>query len=224
LINVPSVNEIFNPSRISDIYSQSPQHRHQTFVEHRSTNYGVVRLSLIEKIYEKLYTQRIIHGNDEAKWPTKILPFREVISIQDSAAKNGSTISLHIKNTEGEWYQGKDCGTEVMDVDAVFVATGYKRDLHEILLRQCRDLMPQLEKTDLQSNVASAIDGYEDSDVSENNRKKDERRWGVRRDYSVIFEKNTVNENAGVWLQGCCERTHGVSAALCFHQLFNEIG
>jgi L-ornithine N5-oxygenase len=74
---------------------------------------------------------------------------------------------------------------EVLDVDAVFVATGYHRDLHETLLQDSRNLMP-----------GGDLEGA---------------KWQVRRDYSVSFADKKISEDAGVWLQGCCESSHGVS-------------
>ena len=74
---------------------------------------------------------------------------------------------------------------ETLDVDAVFVATGYKRDLHETLLGDARHLMPGGDLKDA--------------------------RWEVGRDYRVNFAQKSIGEDAGVWLQGCCETTHGVS-------------
>jgi L-ornithine N5-oxygenase len=74
---------------------------------------------------------------------------------------------------------------EILDVDAVFVATGYYRDLHETLLKDARHLMPG-------GDLADA-------------------KWTVQRDYKINFENKSVGRDAGVWLQGCCETTHGVS-------------
>ncbi len=39
-------------------------------------------------------------------------------------------------------------------------------------------------------------------------------RWGINRDYSVKFEPGSVHEDAGIWLQGCNESTHGLSDTL----------
>lgn len=75
--------------------------------------------------------------------------------------------------------------TEILDVDAVFVATGYKRDLHETLLGDARHLMPGGDLKDA--------------------------KWEVGRNYRVNFAHKSISEDAGVWLQGCCETTHGVS-------------
>jgi L-ornithine N5-oxygenase len=36
----------------------------------------------------------------------------------------------------------------------------------------------------------------------------------VGRDYGVRFSSGTVAPGSGVWLQGCCEATHGVSGRL----------
>lgn len=41
-----------------------------------------------------------------------------------------------------------------------------------------------------------------------------EQRWSVGRNYGVQFEKGTVSSDAGLWLQGCNEGTHGLSDTL----------
>lgn len=35
--------------------------------------------------------------------------------------------------------------------------------------------------------------------------------WEVKRDYKVITEEGVVNDDAGIYLQGCCESSHGAS-------------
>lgn len=87
---------------------------------------------------------------------------------------------LYLSEEEG----GKE-REETLEVDVVFVATGYQRDLHETLLKDARVIMP-----------GGDVEGE---------------RWRVGRDYRVIFEDGQVRDEAGVWLQGCCEGTHGVS-------------
>ena len=73
----------------------------------------------------------------------------------------------------------------------MFVATGYHRDLHETLLKDARHLMPGGE-----------LKGA---------------KWKVQRNYKIDFMEKSVSEDAGVWLQGCCEGTHGVShVRFCF--------
>jgi L-ornithine N5-oxygenase len=84
--------------------------------------------------------------------------------------------------------------TETLDVDVVFVATGYCRDLHETLLKDARHLMPGGELQDA--------------------------KWEVQRNYRIDFLEKSVADDAGVWLQGCCEKTHGVSFSFSFLFLF----
>jgi L-ornithine N5-oxygenase len=93
------------------------------------------------------------------------------------------------------------------DFDAVILATGYARDAYEDFLAPARYLMPGGDAPNKQ--------------------------WEVERDYKVIFEKDAVSPDAGVFLQGCCEGTHGVShttlfryaskAALLLHLLISGI-
>ena len=172
-------------------FARAPALRTSTIIEDRNTNYGVVRLNLLEHIYETLYTQRIRYGNSpaaEEQWPHRILPYRYVVDVEGSpVVKDG--IRLHVRD-QSPLYLSDAPHTEekreILDVDVVFVATGYYRDLHETLLQDARNLMP-------------------DGDLKDT-------KWQVQRDYRVHFADKKVSEDAGVWLQGCCESSHGVSA------------
>jgi L-ornithine N5-oxygenase len=147
-----------------------------------------VRLPLLEHIYETLYLQRLRYGNtssdEEKHWPHRIMPYRLVTSVSDS---HGG-VQLEVEDKSALYFSEKAGGQqrrETLDVDAVFVATGYHRDLHETLLKDARHLMPGGE-------LAGA-------------------KWRVQRDYRIDFMEKSVGQDAGVWLQGCCESTHGVS-------------
>lgn len=189
----PFVNEIFNPSRVDSTFSREPARRATTIKEDKATNYGVVRLNLLERIYETLYLQRIRYGNSpeaESFWAHRILPYRCVTNVEDSPVAKGG-IRLHVQDRSPLYLSDipdTEERTEILDVDAVFVATGYHRDLHETLLKDARHLMP----------------GGDSKDA----------KWKVGRDYQLWFEDKKVGENAGVWLQGCCESTHGLSDSL----------
>jgi len=189
----PFVNEIFNPSRIDCTYNQPPKLRSTTLLEDKGTNYGVVRLNLLEHIYETLYMQRIRHGNtpqEESLWPHRILPYRRVVDVEDSPVV-ADGVRLHVNDSSAVYFSEQGQGEErreVVDVDAVFVATGYFRDLHETLLKDARHLLP-----------GGDLEGA---------------KWTVQRDYRVRFEEKSVGEDVGVWLQGCCETTHGLSDTL----------
>ncbi|KAF2828778.1 hypothetical protein CC86DRAFT_368914 [Ophiobolus disseminans] len=187
----PFVNEIFNPSRIDTTYAQPPSLRSTTLALDKGTNYGVVRLPLLEHIYETLYMQRITHGNTleaEENWPHRIMPYRRVVELEDTEAGG---VRLHVQDSSPLYLSEEPGATErkeILDVDAVFVATGYQRDLHETLLKDARHLMPGGDLKDA--------------------------KWSVQRDYRINFEDRKVGEDAGVWLQGCCETTHGLSDTL----------
>lgn len=38
--------------------------------------------------------------------------------------------------------------------------------------------------------------------------------WNVKREYAVEFAPDAVESDAGIWLQGCNENTHGLSDTL----------
>ncbi|KAF1999999.1 L-ornithine 5-monooxygenase (L-ornithine N(5)-oxygenase) [Amniculicola lignicola CBS 123094] len=189
----PFVNEIFNPSRVDSTYSRAPALRAASILDDKSTNYGVVRLGLLEHIYETLYLQRIRYGNSqsaEQNWPHRILPYRYVTDFEESPViKDG--VRLFVRDQSPLYLSDlpeAEERHEVLDFDAVFIATGYHRDLHETLLKDARHLMPGGDLKDAQ--------------------------WQVSRDYKVNFADKQVSEDAGVWLQGCCEKTHGLSDTL----------
>lgn len=74
---------------------------------------------------------------------------------------------------------------ENLRFDAVFVATGYIRNAHEEMLAETKSLLPE------------EIEKFE-----------------VARDYRVKYDSEKVDNHAGVWLQGCNEKTHGLSDTL----------
>jgi L-ornithine N5-oxygenase len=178
----PFVNDIFNPDRVDGIFSQKAEIRASALHLDRGTNYGVVRLSLLEHLYEKLYAQRLSMEKGEGE-KIAIRNNREVYETQSIIGSNRQErLLLKLKNVVEE---SRGTEKEELAVDAVFVATGYIRNAHEGMLRSTRELLP----TQFQAETA---------------------KFPVRRDYKVAFEASKVDDNAGVWLQGCNEKTHGV--------------
>ncbi|KAG9246706.1 L-lysine 6-monooxygenase (NADPH-requiring)-domain-containing protein [Calycina marina] len=177
----PFVNEVFDPERVDEVYQQPADVRARAILTDRATNYSVVRLELIEHLYEKLYTQRLLNP-DPASFKIKIASNRQVVKSHMNVGL-GNQIRLQLKQV----IKGLD--QEVVDesmvVDAVFVATGYLRNAHEDILANSRNLLAQ--------ETAA---------------------FSVRRDYRVDFDEGRVAEDAGVWLQGCNEKTHGLSDTL----------
>jgi L-ornithine N5-oxygenase len=145
--------------------------------------------------------QRIKHGNtpaEEENWPHRIMPHRLVTQVSDTSSGG---IRLQVRDQSPLYLSeapGQTERTETLDVDAVFVATGYQRDLHETLLKDARHLMPGGDLKDA--------------------------KWTVQRDYRISFEDRRVSGDAGVWLQGCCERTHGVSSPILFTPPVDVVG
>jgi len=141
-------------------------------MHNRLTNYGVVRLELLEHIYQTMYMQRVTQP-DEERWQHRILNNSNIVAV-DGNSQNGLRLQIE-----------RNGNLAPHDFDAVILATGYARDAYEDFLAPARYLMPGGDAPNKQ--------------------------WEVERDYKVIFEKDAVSPDAGVFLQGCCEGTHGVS-------------
>ncbi|GAB7361956.1 hypothetical protein MBLNU230_g1993t1 [Neophaeotheca triangularis] len=198
----PFVNEIFDPERVDQVWQLAPEIRQRRLLEDKSTNYGVVRPELLEEIYGDLYSQRV-----RGETRLQILNFREVVGVETGV--KGGGVRLRVRDLargfaaadEGDGGQRSDADAdadaeEFMDVDAVVVASGYRRDAHEEMLRGVEGLKP------LASGGDSGKEGRKAA------------KWEVQRDYRVKTRPGAVSEDAGIWLQGCNEGTHGLSDTL----------
>jgi len=172
------VNEIFNPERVDKFFQLPMDERNKRIATDKATNYSVVRLELIEEIYNTMYLQRV-KTPDQTQWQHRILPERKVARIEHHNPAN--RMRIHVKPIQDNATEGK----EVLEVDALMVATGYQRDAHEQLLEQVRALRPAGQTT-----------------------------WNPARDYRVTLDNDQISQQAGIWLQGCNEKTHGLSDSL----------
>ena len=172
---------------MDDTYSQDPQTRAEALALDRGTNYGVVRLELLEEIYSTMYTQKLRYKT-EVDWPERILNHRTVTGAEDVETDGRRMVRLNIQNNSSSHCASKSPPNETLDVDLVVVASGYTRDAHEDMLKGVRQLRLNGAETDT--------------------------RWTVGRNYDVKFKDNAVKPDAGVWLQGCNESTHGLSDTL----------
>lgn len=179
----PFVNEVFNPCRVNSTFQMPCSQRAAAIALDRNTNYGVVRLELLEHIYESMYMQRITHGSED-KWPHRIMPHCTVKSVDVEPVKGRRPVTLKLENHS----DASGPTEELLDVDLVVTATGYTRNFHEELLQSARHLMPGGGQGD--------------------------EKWGVNRDYSVKFANGAVSPDAGIWLQGCNQETHGLADTL----------
>lgn len=214
-----SVNSIFNPEYIDTLYPKSREYRRNLLHDARATNYGVVRLELIERLYELMYDQRRELGIDQTKWPHRIMGGKEVF--QTTENQDGS-LRLSVRQVadagadiaaipdEGQPQQ-PHTEEEILDVDLVVAATGYQRRSHVDMLQDTWGLLP--EKTAKDTLLAGHPDRWEVETKSSDSGEisQSTRILEVERDYHVRFAPGKVSPGSGVWLQGCCEATHGVS-------------
>ncbi|KAK6857605.1 L-ornithine n5-oxygenase [Apiospora arundinis] len=182
------VNSIFNPSFIDDLYPRSASSRSALLKDARSTNYGVVRLELIEALYEHMYEQRREFGPDEQLWPHRIHGATEVTGLDNGAKPNydQGPLRLRVRSL-------RDQADIILDVDLIIAATGYQRTSHLNMMEKVAPLLPGQ-----QGKQSKLTDG----DVR------------VGRDYGVEFAPGKVAKGSGIWLQGCNEKTHGLSDTL----------
>lgn len=181
-----SVNEIFDPNNVDNFFALDPRSRQECLKENKVTNYSVVRLPLLENLYEKLYRQKLLDPNP-ANWSMRLITDREISGLEGQPANDSGPVKLRLKNLRtGE--------VEVTEekYDLIVLATGYKSNSTAGVLKQ---LEPLLE--------APAPGQY-----------------SVERNYRLRFQDGKVGRDAGIWLQGWCENTHGVRIFLFSSALF----
>lgn len=213
MLTVRSVNSIFNPEFVDRLYPKPSTYRANLIKEAKATNYGVVRLGLIEALFEMMYEQKRELGADESKWPHRIMGGRHIVAAEDS----GDKLRLKLRQVlpgevtlqadglvEAEDRLVGSEDVEELDVDLVVAATGYRRTAHVDMLKDAWKLLPVMQ--DGVSAAAPAPDQW-----SVQTESGERRVMQVGRDYQVKFSKGAVAPGSGVWLQGCCEGTHGVS-------------
>ncbi|KIW47750.1 uncharacterized protein PV06_00415 [Exophiala oligosperma] len=174
----PFVNEVFNPEAVDTFFDQPDDFRSATLKKNKATNYSVVRLELIEKLYDDLYLQGIKQP-DRTMWQHQVLSSRDITEVVDDKATGGLILTL----TNLEPLSNRS--TENLPVDAIILATGYRRDAHIDMLRDCQ-------------SINANRNGH----------------WQPGRDYGLKLDPHSVDEGMGIWLQGCNEGTHGLSDSL----------
>ncbi|OAA59686.1 hypothetical protein SPI_05884 [Niveomyces insectorum RCEF 264] len=279
----PFVNSIFNPAYIDALYPRPARARKSLLADARPTNYGVVRLELIEALYERMYHQRRVLGADERAWPHRILGGRRIVSVEPDPVAGGDGLRLVVAPDEEEEDGGAPAtpsqsppaaAVEELDVDLIIAATGYRRDTHVALLQGLWPLLPQkASSSSSAAAAAAAADAASTHSGDVDNSHEDDGdglgTWevvqsaeaavvsspcasqqqqpastasplsthpggddsilrpapstaaatttkilAVARDYHVEFAPGRVAPGSGIWLQGCCEGTHGLSDTL----------
>lgn len=158
--------------------------RAASIISDRATNYGHVSIELIERIYENLYTQSLLLPPGSPP-QNPIMRYRTVTGLKSSPS--GAAI-VTCDNATSQYEKCDDPVDEQLEFDAVVLATGYARDIHLKMLEPLHHLVAQPRGS------SGKVD------------------WRVAEDYGVVFDSQKVDRSqAGVWLQGCNEKTHGVS-------------
>ncbi|KAK7754528.1 hypothetical protein SLS62_003548 [Diatrype stigma] len=205
----PFVNSIFNPSYVDSLFARTAESRRAILADARATNYGVVRLELIEHLYERMYDQRRELGPDERKWPHRLRPATDVVRLEDGP----SSSRLRIRPLGAS----SDVEDEVLEVDLVIAATGYRRSAHLTMMEGVEALLPAADQPlppAVDAAVATATNGSGATEARPTESKIGNRPVRVGRDYGVKFAPGKVAAGSGIWLQGCCEGTHGLSDTL----------
>ena len=207
LFALRSVNCIFNPEWVDKLYPKPSQYRQSLIKEAKATNYGVVRLGLIEKLYERMYDQLRELGRDERRWPHRIRAATDVVGFEPSSPES---VRLRIRPLAAEPNSSND---EILDVDLVIAATGYRRNAHLTLMRDVEALLPNATEGEEQRGGSDAkmTSGDAATTCVPADSRIGDRPVRVGRDYGVQFAAGKVAPGSGIWLQGCCEGTHGVS-------------
>lgn len=129
----PFVNEVFNPEAVDSFYDLPDAVRSEALRKNKATNYSVVRLELLEHIYESLYMQ-CIHQPDKSQWQHQILNTREIVDVVEDFKTD--RLNLIISRLDGSGWKNK----ETIGFDVVILATGYRRDAHLDMLQDCRHI------------------------------------------------------------------------------------
>lgn len=121
----PFVNEIFGPDYTDLVFNQPETERERLIREYHNTNYSVVDLDLIERIYGILYRQKV-SGIDRHGFLC-----RRMI---ESASDVDGRVQLQLRDLATG-------STETRRYDAVILATGYERRSHRELLAPLKDYL-----------------------------------------------------------------------------------
>lgn len=161
-----------------------------------------------------MYEQLRKLGRDERQWPHRIMGGRRVLGVEEADD------TLHVKvcvSPPGEVELDGPVGEEeVLDADLIISATGYCRSAHVDMLKGAWPLLPEVADKGGYKDHETRDRWLVETPGSSEGEPSKTRVIEVGRDYGVRFEPGTVAAGSGIWLQGCCEGTHGVSFS-CFY-------
>jgi L-ornithine N5-oxygenase len=121
----PFANEIFNPEQVNLFYNATSSFRDAFLEGYQDTNYSVVDIELIEKLYRTHYEDQI-NKRQRLSW----LPFTGLTALDEC----DDHVAMSLKNNQNQQTYG-------LSVDAVILATGYQ---YHYPLSLLSSLMPYL--------------------------------------------------------------------------------
>ena len=125
----PFVNEVFSPEFTDLVFQQASSERERLVNEYHNTNYSVVDIDLIERIYGIFYRQKVSGIARHA--------FRTLTTLSKATAtEHGIELTMR-NNATGE--------VTVRHYDAVVLATGYERQMHRKLLAPLEQYLGDFE-------------------------------------------------------------------------------
>ena len=125
----PFVNEIFGPDYTDLVFNQPETERERLIREYHNTNYSVVDIDLIERIYGIFYRQKVSGIARHA--------FRTLTTLSKATATERGIELTMCNNATGE--------VTVRHYDAVVLATGYERQMHRKLLAPLEQYLGDFE-------------------------------------------------------------------------------
>lgn len=168
-----------------------------------------MRLELIEELYNRMYDQKREIGADETSWPHRILGGRQITNVDT----RGDRVQIKAQMIRDGMVSDSvsDPDDEIFEADLIIAATGYQRNAHVDMLKGTWNMLPKARPGSVEFH--KGVTGW---NVATD---EGERKMAVGRDYRVRFTPGSVASGSGIWLQGCCEGTHGVSIE---HSLPND--
>lgn len=144
-----------------------------------------------------MYHQRRLLGTDEKKWPHRLHGSSQVARVESD---NKESLRLFVEPFQNGSTSSE---AEILDVDLIVAATGYQRSSHVTMLKGLWPLLPAKELQ--KAGDDHTLGTWEVNDAAT------PKVLSVDRDYHVKFDAGRIAPGSGVYLQGCCEGTHGVS-------------
>ncbi|KAI0032386.1 L-lysine 6-monooxygenase (NADPH-requiring)-domain-containing protein, partial [Vararia minispora EC-137] len=237
--DTPFANEIFDPASTDVMFGLPSRHARELVIgEYGSTNYGVTNPRTINALYELLYAKNVEEsiaardGTPSAKPLIALCPYTYIISASASGTC-ASPIALTLHDVLGR----SSPRTEMYDV--VICGTGYDRTAWIELLAsgslgtrfgldrkvraQTVELVPALdeervvtrapERSATPRSRSSSLSSGTVSDLAVSAEEQEVvRRLFVSRAYRLLPHDDALVPR--VYLQGCLERTHGLSDTL----------